>query len=157
MHFNLVDRVIEQSADRIVTIKHVSSAEEYLQDHFATFPVLPGVLMLEAMVQAARRLAGERLVLGRVRALKYGRFVRPGATLLVEVTAGKETNGERDFRGECTVIEPEADLRPAGSSALTNRDGGPLAASGRFALRPVRLASPATADRGPLAGATSPG
>ncbi len=153
MHFNLVDRVIEQSADRIVTIKHVSSAEEYLQDHFATFPVLPGVLMLEAMVQAARRLAGERLVLARVRALKYGRFVRPGATLRVEVTAGKETNGERDFRGECTVIEPEADVRPA----LTNRDGGPLAASGRFALRPVRLGTPIAADPGPLAGAASPG
>ncbi len=135
MHFDLVDRVIEQSPERIVTIKHISAAEEYLKDHFATFPVLPGVLMLEAMVQAARRLAGrggERLVLGRVRALKYGRFVRPGATLRVEVSVAKtEANGERDFRAECTVIEPGSDQRP-------------VAASGRFSLRPLHLAGPAT-------------
>src|SRR5438477_3072826 len=102
MHFDLVDRVLEISADRIVTIKHVSAAEEYLQDHFATFPVLPGVLMLEAMVQAGRKLvetsvpggaAGLPLVLGRVRALKYGRFVKPGASLRVEVTLEKEVEG----------------------------------------------------------------
>lgn len=128
MHFDLVDRVIEQSPERIVTIKHVTAGEEYLQDHFATFPVLPGVMMLEAMVQAARRLAGGRepLVLGRVRALKYGRFVRPGATLRVEVSVGKPpANGEWDFRAEATVIEPGSVERP-------------VAASGRFALRPIR-------------------
>ncbi|MFN9973837.1 MAG: hypothetical protein ACK58T_28485 [Phycisphaerae bacterium] len=46
MHFSLVDRVIEQSADRIVTLKHVSSAEEYLQYHFPSYPVLPGDMMI---------------------------------------------------------------------------------------------------------------
>src|SRR5678809_98913 len=71
MHFDLVDRVLELTPERIVTLKQVSMAEEYLQDHFATFPVLPGVMMLEAMVQAGRRPAGDPgpvpLVLGRVR------------------------------------------------------------------------------------------
>ena len=92
MHFSLVDAVLERGADRIVTIKHVSSAEEYLQDHFPGYPVLPGVMMLEAMVQAARELedpegrANPPLVLGSVRGLKYGRFVPPGSTLRVEVT-----------------------------------------------------------------------
>jgi 3-hydroxyacyl-[acyl-carrier-protein] dehydratase len=138
MHFDLVDRVIEQSEDRIVTIKHVTSGEEYLQDHFATFPVLPGVMMLEAMVQAARRLAegatgrGERLVLGRVRVLKYGRFVRPGATLRVEVTLAKPLSaGEWDFKGEATVSEPVGHGVPSAERAV--------AASGRFSLRPVRV------------------
>lgn len=137
MHFDLVDRVIEQSEDRIVTIKHVTAGEEYLQDHFATFPVLPGVMMLEAMVQAARRLAeagagrGERLVLGRVRVLKYGRFVRPGSTLRVEVTLAKPPDcGEWDFRGEATVSEPGGAGLPAERS---------VAASGRFSLRTVRV------------------
>jgi 3-hydroxymyristoyl/3-hydroxydecanoyl-(acyl carrier protein) dehydratase len=54
MHFNLIDRVLERNETQIITLKHVSSAEEYLQDHFPSFPVLPGVMMLEAMTQAAR-------------------------------------------------------------------------------------------------------
>ena len=52
MKFDLIDRVLEQSDDRIVALKHVTRAEEYLQDHFPTFPVLPGVMMVETMVQA---------------------------------------------------------------------------------------------------------
>ena len=116
MHFDLVDRVLEQSADRIVTIKHVTSGEEYLQDHFPTFPVLPGVMMLEALVQAGRRLVGDRytdkkrpLVLGMVRALKYGRFVKPGASLRVEVTLHKANeDGTFDLKGEGTVAVSNA-------------------------------------------------
>ncbi|MBL9002476.1 MAG: polyketide synthase dehydratase domain-containing protein [Phycisphaerae bacterium] len=135
MHFSLVDRVLERTEDRIVTIKHISAAEEYLQDHFPTFPVLPGVLMLEAMVQAARELAGEGshspLVLGKVRALKYGTFMQPGSTLRVEVKlAGRLPDGSLDFRGE-------------GRKAGTAVDGGEdqVAVSGRFSLRPVRVMS----------------
>ena len=51
--FNLVDRIEHLSDDRIVGVKYVSLAEEYLADHFPRFPVLPGVMMLEAMTQAA--------------------------------------------------------------------------------------------------------
>ncbi|MHC4421726.1 MAG: hotdog family protein, partial [Planctomycetota bacterium] len=76
MKFNLLDTILDQGPDRIVAIKHVSLAEEYLADHFPTFPVLPGVMMVETMVQAARRMLADRgdprLVLGDVRALKFG-------------------------------------------------------------------------------------
>ena len=153
MRFDLVDRVLEQSADRIVTIKNVTAAEEYLQDHFPTFPVLPGVLMLEAMVQAGRRLldagagAGSGpgsgtasgpgfgagpLAQGRVRALKYGRFIKPGDAMRVTVERLKDPgDGTHDLRGEVAVVSPGV-----------VGDGTPaLAASGRFALRPVRLAT----------------
>lgn len=131
MHFSLVDRVVELSDDRAVTIKLVSSAEEYLQDHFPTFPVLPGVMMLEAMVQASRvllaRRTQDRLVLGGVRALKYARFVRPGDTLRVEVTIGKPLEGgEFDVRAEGRVLSPGQAGEP------------PMAVSGRLTLRPVR-------------------
>jgi len=137
MHFDLVDRVLELSPGRIVTIKNVTAAEEYLQDHFPSFPVLPGVLMLEAMVQAGRKLIEAQeprtampLVLGKVRALKYGRFVKPGSSLRVEVVLGKVTEEGFDLKGEGTVMEPGAE-GPA-----------PVAVSGRFILRPARVAKP---------------
>lgn len=139
MRFCLVDAILELQPDRIVTLKQVSAAEEYLQDHFPTFPVLPGVLMLEAMVQAGRRLIeghgepmnGAPLVLGRVRALKYGRFVQPGASLRLEVTLLKRLGGgEFDLRGEGTILHPGQPSNPEPAPAV----------SGRFALRPARTA-----------------
>jgi 3-hydroxyacyl-[acyl-carrier-protein] dehydratase len=131
MHFDLVDRILEQSPDRIVTLKNVSGAEEYLQDHFPSFPVLPGVMMLESLVQAGQRLLADRvkepLVLGKVRALKYGRFVKPGAALRVEVTLHKvNDDGTFDLKGEATLLDPQV------SEQAT-------AVSGRFVLRPVKV------------------
>jgi 3-hydroxyacyl-[acyl-carrier-protein] dehydratase len=137
MYFSLVDRVIERSPTRIVTLKQVSLAEEYLQDHFPTFPVLPGVMMLECMVQASRDLLvsakgpdKSRHVLGRVRALKYGRFVKPGATLRIEMELAKDLeNDSFDLKGQVLLIEPG---HPSGEEL-------PVAASGRLTMRPVRL------------------
>ncbi|HVZ93787.1 MAG TPA: hypothetical protein VG797_04690 [Phycisphaerales bacterium] len=135
MHFDLVDAVIELSPERIVTVKNVSAAEEYLQDHFPTFPVLPGVLMIESMVQAARRLliardpALGRHVLGGVRALKYGSFVRPGQALRVTVTLDDDSEAPAfHFKGSGEVVT-------TGVSA-----GAPVnAVAGRFTLRPPAL------------------
>ena len=92
MRFNLIDQVVEKSAERIVAVKNVSRAEEYLDDHFPSFPVLPGVMMLETLVQAGRHLLvdiagkGAPLVVTDVRNVKYGNMVRPGQSLTVEVT-----------------------------------------------------------------------
>ncbi len=155
MKFDLVDHVLEVSPTRIVTLKHVSNAEEYLQDHFPSFPVLPGVMMLESLVQAARHLVqtqhatkdatkdatqdskSYRLVLGHVRALKYGSFVRPGCSLRVEVEllGHADVAGEHqwDCRGQGLLIDPASSLSP---SSLP----GPVAVSGRFMLRPIRIA-----------------
>lgn len=133
MHFDLVDRVVEASAEGATTLKAVTLAEEYLQDHFPTYPVLPGVLMLEAMVQAGRVVGKRRgvsnpLVLGEVRALKYNRFVPPGSTIRAVVELAKAgDDGTLDFRGRVELLDP---TRPGGAET---------AASGRFTLRAVRV------------------
>ncbi|MEM7681787.1 MAG: beta-hydroxyacyl-ACP dehydratase [Planctomycetota bacterium] len=106
MHFDLVDRVVELHEDRIQTVKCVTQAEEYLGDHFPKFPILPGVMMLEAMVQAARRLLVERhglgvaLELADVRNVRYAGMVRPGQALHVEVTLRGQDEGGYEFAGK---------------------------------------------------------
>jgi 3-hydroxyacyl-[acyl-carrier-protein] dehydratase len=135
MHFDLIDAVLERTNDRIVALKSVTNAEEYLQDHFPTFPVLPGVMMIEACTQAARRLAEagsqQRYTLCRVRALKYGMFVAPGDTMRIEVSLLKrEDDGSIDFKASGTVHKPGSGL-----------GDGTNCVSGRLTLRPVRPGS----------------
>lgn len=105
MKFNLLDKIENLSDGRIVAVKHVSLAEEYLQDHFPTFPVLPGVMMLEALTQAAGWLLHHRsqfaksmAVLKEARNVKYGSFVAPGAFLRVEVDYHKPTDSGATFK-----------------------------------------------------------
>ena len=100
MKFNLIDRIEHLSAERVVAVKYVSLAEEYLADHFPTFPVLPGVMMLEAVTQAGAWLLHHRTnfaksmaVLKEARNVKYGTFVAPGQALRVELDLAKETPG----------------------------------------------------------------
>ena len=107
MRFALVDRVVEVTpGERIVAVKAVSLSEEYLADHFPTFPVLPGVLMLESLVEAGRWLvwssedfAHSLILLREAKNVTYKSFVTPGETLRVEVKCRRLTRGESDFAG----------------------------------------------------------
>lgn len=114
MKFILIDKVLEQTDTRIVAVKNVTSAEEYLGDHFPGFPILPGVMMLETMVQAARHLVrqvdglekGSRMVIREVRNVRYAAMVRPGESLRVEVDLRKrQDDGTLDFQGVGMVGE----------------------------------------------------
>ena len=91
MRFTLIDRIdqLEPGAS-ITAVKSLSLAEEYLADHFPRFPVMPGVLMLEAMTQAGAWLvrasedfAHSMVVLKEAKNVKYSNFVAPGQTLTV--------------------------------------------------------------------------
>jgi 3-hydroxyacyl-[acyl-carrier-protein] dehydratase len=92
--FVLIDRVSEiEHGKRIVAHKSLSLAEEYLADHFPSFPVLPGVLMLEAMVQASAWLVHATtdfrhslVLLKEARNVTYRSFVAPGQTLTIEAS-----------------------------------------------------------------------
>ncbi|MCJ7542999.1 MAG: beta-hydroxyacyl-ACP dehydratase [Phycisphaerae bacterium] len=107
MRFQLVDRI--ESIDRgkrIVTIKALSLAEEYLADHFPAFPVLPGVLMIEAMVQSAAWLvrveqdfAKSIIELAAARNVRPVSFVKPGQVLRCELDALEITDASAKFKG----------------------------------------------------------
>jgi 3-hydroxyacyl-[acyl-carrier-protein] dehydratase len=127
MRYSLIDEVVEVDSERIVAVKNVTAAEEYLADHFPGFPVLPGVFMLEAMVQAARRLlrdAGRpRMVLGGVRALRYASLVRPGEALKVEVSVDGDMSGDSvRFRGTGSVMRIDGGSETAVTGRFTMRD-----------------------------------
>ena len=107
MNFGLTDRIVELTrGETIVAVKAVSLAEEYLADHFPTFPVLPGVLMLEAMVEAAAWLVRDAqdfsssvILLRQAKNVIYSSFVKPGDLLTLTVTCRRLAQGESDFDG----------------------------------------------------------
>ncbi len=113
--FNLIDKIEQLTNDKIVAVKYVSLAEEYLADHFPTFPVLPGVMMLEAITQAAgwllhhrQNFAKSMAVLKEAKNVKYGQFVAPGNFLKVEVEWLKQTPGGATFKAAGTVNDAQA-------------------------------------------------
>lgn len=111
MRFTLIDRILALQPGRSITArKNLSLAEEYLADHFPGFPVMPGVLMLEAMTQTGAWLvratddfAHSIVTLKEARNVKYGNFVEPGQTLNVEVEWVKATDNEVHLKGQGDV------------------------------------------------------
>lgn len=106
MKFCLIDRIIElQPGQSIKAIKNLSLAEEYLQDHFPGFPVMPGVLQVEALVQTGAWLmrrtedfAYSVVLLKEVKAVRFNNFVAPGQTLEVECTVHKREDRTYTFK-----------------------------------------------------------
>lgn len=92
MQFRLLDSIEEYEKDnRLVGYKLVHPEEQYLEDHFPEFPVMPGVFMLEAATQASAwllRLSDDMqhstIALKQARNIKYADFVKPGERLRVE-------------------------------------------------------------------------
>lgn len=111
MKFVLVDRISElEPGKRIVAHKSVSLAEEYLADHFPTFPVLPGVFMLEALVQASAWVVRTGLnfgpslvVLKDARNVTYKSFIAPGRTLTIESMCKELSPGTSVFQAAGSV------------------------------------------------------
>lgn len=132
LKFALVDNILElDRGRRIVAVKAVSLAEEYLADHFPTFPVLPGVLMLQALVESATWLVRDAtdfaptlILLRNARNVTYKSFVKPGNLLRVEVNCRKLDPEGSDFDGtgwcnQTEVVKGRFSLRhsPCGETA----------------------------------------
>ncbi|HLI84456.1 MAG TPA: 3-hydroxyacyl-ACP dehydratase FabZ [Bryobacteraceae bacterium] len=109
--FLLVDRIVELDAERIVGIKNVTLNEPFFIGHFPDFPVMPGVLIVEAMAQVAGVLVlktipdrNKKLVL--LAAIEYARFrkpVVPGDTLRLEMTLIRRKATVAKMAGKATV------------------------------------------------------
>lgn len=115
MKFVLIDRITELvPGERMTAVKSLSLAEEYLADHFPTFPVMPGVLMIEALVQASAWLVRETLgyahsmiLLSEARNVTYKSFVSPGQRLELQVEAKSIEPAQSRFVGTGRCGETE--------------------------------------------------
>src|SRR3954447_25755970 len=107
MRFVLIDRIVElNTGQSLVAVKNLSLGEEYLADHFPGFPVMPGVLMLEALTQAGAWLVRDMedfahsvVILKQARTIKYGSFVEPGRQLQLRVELVAHGDRDSSFKG----------------------------------------------------------
>src|SRR5262245_44307245 len=108
MRYQLVDRLLDlEPGCRIRMVKALTLGEEYLADHFPTFPVMPGVLMLQTLVEAGAwllRLSEDFrhsvIVLREAKNVKYGTFMEPGRQMVVEVELVGQDGSTATFKGK---------------------------------------------------------
>lgn len=119
--FLLVDRILELEEMRIVGIKNVTLNEPHFQGHFPGNPVMPGVLIIEAMAQVAGILVLNRMqdrdsklvFLAAIQEAKFRRPVMPGDQLRIEVKFLKLKPSVAKIQCQATVdgaVAAEAEL-----------------------------------------------
>ncbi|MBZ5727941.1 MAG: 3-hydroxyacyl-ACP dehydratase FabZ [Acidobacteriia bacterium] len=109
--FLLVDRIVEMEPDRIVGIKNVTHNEPFFTGHFPDFPVMPGVLIVEAMAQTAGVLVLKNMedrhtklvLLVAIENARFRRPVVPGDTLRMEMRVLKRKASVAKMAGVATV------------------------------------------------------
>ncbi|MCS6863537.1 MAG: hydroxymyristoyl-ACP dehydratase [Gemmataceae bacterium] len=110
MRFHLIDRIDRcEPGQSLQAAKYLALGEDYLADHFPQFPIMPGVLMLQACVEAAAWLwrattnfQHSVIVLRELKHVKYGTFMLPGRRLdiTVELTKTDATAATATFKGK---------------------------------------------------------
>ena len=117
----LVDQILELEEERIVGIKNVTINEPFFEGHFPEFPVMPGVLIVEAMAQVAGVLVLKQIpdrrnklvLLASVEEAKFRRPVLPGHQLRIEMTVIKRKSTVAKMHGQASVdglVVAEAEL-----------------------------------------------
>jgi 3-hydroxyacyl-[acyl-carrier-protein] dehydratase len=108
MRFLLLDRIVECEPGRTLRgIKRLTGGEEYLADHFPGFPIMPGVLQLQSLVEAASwllRLTDDYrhsvVVLREVKNVRYGNLLKPGNALEVTAEFDKRDGDSASFKAK---------------------------------------------------------
>ena len=117
----LVDSIVELEEERIVGIKTVTINEPFFVGHFPEFPVMPGVLIVEAMAQVAGVLVlknipdrkNKLVLLASVEEAKFRRPVLPGHQLRIEMKVTRRKASVAKMHGQATVdglVVAEAEL-----------------------------------------------
>jgi len=117
----LVDSILELDEERIVGIKNVTVNEPFFMGHFPEFPVMPGVLVVEAMAQVAGVLVlksvpdrkNKLVLLATIEQAKFRRPVRPGDQLRIEMKVTRRKASVAKMHGQATVnglVVAEAEL-----------------------------------------------
>jgi 3-hydroxyacyl-[acyl-carrier-protein] dehydratase len=109
--FLLVDRILEMEAERIVGLKNVTANEPFFVGHFPEYPVMPGVLIVEAMAQVGGVLVlmnvpdrQHKLVLfASIEEAKFRKPVLPGDTLIIECVTLKRRESVVKMKGTAKV------------------------------------------------------
>lgn len=141
MRYRQLDKIIELvPGEKIVASRQLRSDEDYLRDHFPLFPVMPGVMMLEALFQAScwlvrstENFSSSVLSLQEARNIKFADFMEPGHVLTVtaeilkmdDATVTVKVSGSR---GETVAVSGRLLI---GRSSL-GRDGDQLSALDEF-------------------------
>src|SRR4029077_4065653 len=107
----MVDRIVEMDAQHIVGIKNVTANEPFFAGHFPNFPVMPGVLITEAMAQTAGVLVlssipdreNKLVLLASVEFAKFRKPVIPGDQLRIEMVLLKRKSSVAKMAGKATV------------------------------------------------------
>lgn len=121
--FLLIDKVLSvEIGKRLVALKNVTINEHFFAGHFDNYPVMPGVLIVEAMAQSAGVLAAltegidttkELYFFASINNAKFKRQVMPGDSLYIEVDLIKSTHGVTRFSAKALVennLMAEAEL-----------------------------------------------
>jgi 3-hydroxyacyl-[acyl-carrier-protein] dehydratase len=110
MRFLFVDQILEFEKGKSATgAKVVTMSEDFLADHFPRFPVMPGVLQLEAISQVASWLAfvssGFKMkgTLAELGTIKFKDFVKPGDQMIIEVSFQSSDNEGVTFKANVKV------------------------------------------------------
>jgi 3-hydroxyacyl-[acyl-carrier-protein] dehydratase len=111
MRFCLVDRILEVQSGKVIrAVKNLTLGEEYLADHFPTFPVMPGVLMLQTLIEAGAWLLRVTdgfqysvIVLREAKHVKYGTFMEPSRQMLISAELVERDKELATFKGKGEV------------------------------------------------------
>lgn len=135
----LVDSIVELEEDRIVGIKNVSVNEPFFPGHFPDFPVMPGVLIVEAMAQVAGVLVlssipdrkSKLVLLASIEQAKFRRPVLPGHQLRIEMKVTRRKATVAKMHGQATVeghVVAEAEVMCKLAERTPENDDAPVPA-----------------------------
>jgi 3-hydroxyacyl-[acyl-carrier-protein] dehydratase len=109
VRFLLIDSILElERGARAVGVKNITMSEDFLTDHFPDRPIMPGVLILESLVQLADWVVRDASDFDKIGVavgfdrIKFRRVARPGDQLRIEVDLSASDNEMHEFRGKAS-------------------------------------------------------